>query len=274
MASEYPKWLRVDPDDFDLSKLDPRDRRGPDGEKIEREVAEAKHLENLEELKHLQYLLYAESKRSVLVVLQATDTGGKDGAIRKTFGALNPAGVTVHPFGKPSEEELAHDYLWRIHHHTPQDGHITIFNRSHYEDVLVVRVHDLVPKGVWSKRYKHIRNFEEMLYDEGTTVIKFFLNISKDEQKERLQARLDDPERHWKFNVGDLAERELWDDYREAFEVAMKETSTDCAPWYAIPADRKWFRNYAISTIVLEHLRSLDMKYPEPEEGLDDIVIE
>lgn len=269
----YPDWLRVDPDTFDLSSIKARTKRGPDGEKMAREYAEMRHFQNLDALKKLQFKLYAEHKRSLLVVFQAMDTGGKDGAIRKTFGALNPQGVRTQPFKAPTSTELSHDFLWRVHQHTPKDGHIQIFNRSHYEDVLVVRVHDIAPESVWRPRYAHIRNFEKLLYDEGTTVIKFMLHISKDEQKERLQERLDDSERHWKFDKGDLRDRELWDDYQEAYQEALSETSTDYAPWYVIPADRKWYRNFCVSTTVRAHLEALDLQWPDAPEGLEDVVI-
>jgi PPK2 family polyphosphate:nucleotide phosphotransferase len=227
-----------------------------------------------EELEALQELLFAEGKHKVLIVIQAMDTGGKDGTIRHVFEGVNPQGVKVKGFGVPNEEELAHDYLWRVHKHTPGSGEIVIFNRSHYEDVLVVRVHNYVPEERWSKRYDHIRAFEQMLADEGTTILKFYLHIDLDEQKERLQARLDEPEKNWKFNIGDLAERKLWDQYMDAFETALGKTSTDDAPWYVIPANRKWYRNLVISTIIIDALKKLNMQYPPAEEGLEDVVIE
>lgn len=270
----YPEWLRVDPDGFRLADIETRTKIGPDGDKLDRDYAEMVHFENLEALRDLQFLMYAEHKRSLLVVLQAMDTGGKDGAIRKTFGALNPQGVRTKAFKKPTATEMSHDFLWRCHQHAPGDGHIQIFNRSHYEDVLVVRVHSLVPEEKWRGRYEHIRNFERLLADEGTTILKFMLHISKDEQKERLEERLADPERHWKFAKADLDERKLWDDYQAAYEEALVETSTEYAPWYVIPADRKWFRNYCISTITRQHMESLGMEYPAPEEGLEHIVVE
>ncbi len=226
-------------------------------------------------LEALQELLYAEGRRKVLVVLQAMDTGGKDGTIRHVFDGTNPQGVKVASFKKPTERELAHDYLWRVHRHTPRRGQITVFNRSHYEDVLVVRVRELVPEAIWSRRYRHIADFERLLADEGTTILKFFLHISKDEQKKRLEARLETPEKNWKFSHADLAERKLWSDYFEAYDAALTNTSTDWAPWYAIPADRKWYRNLVISQILVETLEGFDMRYPEPEDGLDDgIVVE
>lgn len=226
------------------------------------------------ELQELQELLYAEGKHKVLVVLQAMDTGGKDGTIRRVFDGVNPQGVKVASFKVPTAEELAHDFLWRIHKAVPASGEIVIFNRSHYEDVLVVRVHNLVPKAVWSKRYEQINDFEKMLADNGTTILKFFLHISKDEQRERLQARLDDPTKHWKFSLGDLDERKLWDDYQQAYEDALNKTSTKHAPWYIVPADRKWYRDLVISTVLVEALKGLKMKFPEPKDNLDGVVIE
>ena len=232
------------------------------------------HLKQLNsELETLQELLYAEGKHKVLIVLQAMDTGGKDGTIRHVFEGVNPQGVKVASFKTPTKQELAHDYLWRIHKHTPGKGEITIFNRSHYEDVLVVRVHNLVSEEVWSKRYEHIKAFEKTLADEGTTILKFYLHIDKDEQKERLQARLDEPHKNWKFSLGDLEERKLWDQYTEAFEVAMERTSTEFAPWYVIPANRKWYRNLVISSIIIEKLKNLNMSYPEAEDDLSDVAI-
>jgi len=256
---------------LDLSEHDPRDDSYWDGSKKEGKEA----LPGLNtELEALQELLYAEGKHKVLIVLQATDTGGKDGTIRHVFDGVNPQGVKVAKFGVPTDEERGHDFLWRVHKHAPRSGEITLFNRSHYEDVLVVRVHNYVPESVWSKRYEHINAFEKLLADEGTTILKFFLNISKQEQAERLRERLDVPEKNWKFSKGDLAERKLWDEYREAFRVALEKTSTPWAPWYVIPSDRKWYRNLAISRIIIDKLRSLEMAFPEAEDGLADIVIE
>jgi len=187
---------------------------------------------------------------------------------------VNPQGVKVASFKKPTPEELAHDYLWRIHDHTPGRGEITIFNRSHYEDVLVVRVHGLIEEKVWSRRYRHINEFERMLAEEGTTILKFFLHISRDEQRERLQARLDDPSKHWKFSLGDLEERKRWDDYQEAFEVMLSLTSTPWAPWHVVPADRKWYRNLVIASAMVEALEGLNMGFPPPEDDLSGVVVE
>jgi PPK2 family polyphosphate:nucleotide phosphotransferase len=226
------------------------------------------------ELDALQELLYAEQKHKVLVVLQGMDTSGKDGVIRHVFEGVNPQGVKVASFKVPTPEELSHDYLWRIHKQTPGKGEIVIFNRSHYEDVLVVRVHRLVSKGVWSKRYHQINEFERTLSDEGTTILKFFLHISPEEQKKRLQARLDDPRKQWKFSSGDLSERKLWTEYVSAYENALQKTSTEWAPWYLVPANHKWYRDLVIGTILVDALKSLDMKYPQPVDDLSKIVIE
>ena len=224
-------------------------------------------------LEELQEVLYAEGKHKVLVVLQAMDTGGKDGTIRHVFDGTNPQGVKVASFKKPTPKELAHDYLWRVHAHTPGRGEITIFNRSHYEDVLVVRVHDLVPPEVWGRRYDHINAFEKTLADEGTTIVKFFLQISKAEQADRLRARLDTPHKRWKFSKADLAERARWDDYVAAYEAVLSQTSTAWAPWYVVPADRKWYRNLVISRVLVDVLEGLDMRYPDPEDDLEGIVV-
>jgi PPK2 family polyphosphate:nucleotide phosphotransferase len=224
---------------------------------------------NLGKLSELQQVLYAEGKRSVLVVLQAMDTGGKDGTIRHVFTGVNPAGCSVVSFKAPSAEELAHDYLWRIHRATPARGMITIFNRSHYESVLIERVHKLVPDEVWKRRYDHINAFEKLLTDEGTTILKFFLHISKEEQLKRLRARLEDPEKNWKFNEGDLAERKLWDKYQAAYEDALTKCSTDYAPWHVIPADHKWYRNWAIGDTIVRTMERMKLKYPTKIAGGD-----
>ena len=255
----------------DLEQWDPDDKGTFDGSKSEGKKATKKLNRRLEAL---QELLFAEGKRKVLIVLQAMDTGGKDGVIRHVFDGVNPQGVKVASFKAPTPEELAHDYLWRIHKHTPGKGEMVIFNRSHYEDVLVVRVRNFVPPEVWGRRYAHINDFERMLAEEGTTILKFFLYISKDEQKARLQSRLDEPEKRWKFNVGDLGERALWDDYMRAYEAALSETSTEWAPWYIIPSNRKWYRNLVISEVLVETLEGFDMRYPQPAENLDEVVID
>ena len=222
----------------------------------------------------LQQRLYAEEKRSILLVLQAMDAAGKDGTIRNVLSGLNPAGVHVKCFGVPGGPEVEHDYLWRVHSEVPAKGRIGIFNRSHYEDVLVVRVKNLAPRAVWSKRYEHICGFERLLADEGTTVIKCFLNVSKDEQRQRLQDRIDDPEKRWKFRAGDLEDRKLWNKYQQAYEAAISRTSTDAAPWYVVPADRNWVRNLAVAKILLHHLEKLNPKLPPADDGIEGLVVE
>ncbi len=254
-----------------LSKIDTRDTPFWDSDNKAGAIERLAVLN--ERLEALQELLWAQGSERVLVVIQAMDAGGKDGTVRHVFEGVNPTGVKVAAFKRPSSKELAHDYLWRVHQQVPGDGELTIFNRSHYEDVLVVRVEELVPKKRWERRFDHIVNFEQMLADEGTTIVKLFLHISKDEQKERLQARLDEPHKNWKFEAGDLVPRAKWDQYQEAFEDVLAKTSTPDAPWYIIPADRKWYRNIAVSEILIQTLEGLEMSYPEPAEGLDKVVI-
>lgn len=262
---------RVDPDAaVTLAEIDTRDTSAFDGGK---KAGKSLHDDLNARLEVLQEQLYAQGRHRLLIVLQATDTGGKDSTIRRVFEGVNPQGVDVASFKKPTATELAHDYLWRVHPHVPANGRITIFNRSHYEDVLVVRVHGLVPEDRWSKRYGHIRDFEQMLVDEGTTILKFFLHISKEEQRERLQARLDNPDKHWKFSLGDLDERELWDDYQTAFEAMLEETSTEFAPWYVVPSDRKWYRDLVISSTIIETLERIGVDWPEPVDDLTGVVI-
>ncbi|MEX2466632.1 MAG: polyphosphate kinase 2 family protein [Gemmatimonadota bacterium] len=252
-----------------LDDIDP----GEDGG-LDKATGKERTKELRAELETLQEMLYVDGRHKMLVVLQALDAGGKDGTVRAVFDGVNPQGVSVTSFKKPSTEELAHDYLWRVHQHTPRAGHIEIFNRSHYEDVLVVRVHDLVPEARWRKRYGHIRAFEQMLVDEGTTIIKLFLHISKDEQLERQQERIDDPAKRWKFDPADIEQRKYWDEYQDAFEAMLDETSTEEAPWYVIPANRNWFRNLVVSQIMVEKLRALDLRYPEPEFDFEGLVLE
>jgi PPK2 family polyphosphate:nucleotide phosphotransferase len=226
-------------------------------------------------LAELQDRFWAEAKRSVLVVLQGIDAAGKDGTINKVMEAFNPQGCPVTSFKVPSAEELAHDFLWRVHKKVPRKGEIGIFNRSHYEDVLVVRVHDLVPRKVWSARYGQINDFERILSDNGTTIVKFFLAIDRDEQRERFQARFDDPTKRWKFSMGDLEERKRWDDYQAAFDDALSKTSTADAPWYVIPANRKWFRNLAVATILADTIAALRPTYPPVADDVPaDLVID
>ncbi|OGO65811.1 MAG: polyphosphate kinase 2 [Chloroflexi bacterium RBG_19FT_COMBO_50_10] len=219
-------------------------------------------------LSELQSLMYAENKNSLLIVLQAMDGGGKDGTIRHVMEALNPQGCNVVGFKVPTAEELAHDYLWRIHKMTPRRGHITVFNRSHYEDVLVVRVHNLVPKDVWSKRYNEINAFERGLANSGTTIVKFFLHIDKEEQLKRFRDRLDEADKQWKISDADYEEREFWDDYQQAYVDAISKCSFNYAPWYVIPGNRKWFRNLAVSQILVETMEGWKMKYPAPSVDL------
>ncbi len=225
-------------------------------------------------LEQLQELLYAEHKHKVLIVLQAMDTGGKDGTIRRVFEGVNPQGVKVQSFKAPTHDELDHDYLWRAHQHVPAKGELVIFNRSHYEDVLVVRVHKLVPDEIWKRRYEQIRDFERMLAEEGTTILKFYLHIDRAEQKKRLQSRLDDPTKHWKFNEEDIHERKLWDEYMQAYEAVLSKTSTDWAPWYIVPANHKWYRNLVVARVIVDALADLKMSYPEAQQDLEKIVVE
>ncbi len=263
---------RVKPDsEVDLAEWDPKDTSAFE---LDKDAAKIRFGQLNQKLAALQQLLYAEGKHKVLVVLQAMDAGGKDGTIRKVFKGVNPQGVNVANFKAPTREELGHDFLWRVRQRTPGNRELMVFNRSHYEDVLVVRVHNFVPKDVWGKRYEQIKHFEKTLVDEGTTLLKFYLHIDKDEQKKRLQARLNDPTKHWKFNTADLAERKLWDDYRAAYEAALSKTSTEWAPWYIVPANHKWYRNLVIAEVLVKTLEDLHMAYPEPEVELDKIVIE
>lgn len=261
--------LRVDPGSrVHLASVDPGETHGYD-----EEHAKARSAADLERLAKLQEMLYAERRHRILIVLQGIDTAGKDGSIKHLGKALHPLGTRVASFGVPTVPELAHDYLWRIHAQVPGDGQIVIFNRSHYESVLVERVHDLVPKQRWSKRYDHINDFERILTDEGTTIIKLFLLIDRDEQLERLKSRYDEPEKRWKFNVGDLEERKLWDDYRKAFEDALSKCSTKFAPWYVIPSNHKWFRNLAVGEIVTDTLAELGLAFPTRDDLPKDLVI-
>lgn len=243
-----------------LSQWNPDDTSGFDGKKdqgIKALAANAKKIDALQEL------LYAEHKHKVLVVLQGMDSAGKDATIRRVFDGVNPEGVKVAHFGRPSAEEAAHDYLWRAHRQSPETGEIMIFNRSHYESVLVERVHNLVPKKVWMKRFEQINDFERMLNEEGAKILKFFLYIDKDEQARRFQDRLKDPTKHWKFSYLDYNERTFWKQYQAAYEEAVERTSTEVAPWYVVPSNHAWFRDLVVSHVVLELLESLDMHYPK-----------
>ena len=252
-----------------LATIDPSGTHGRE------KAASAGELQKgLDRLTSLQDRLWAEQKHPVLIVLQGIDAAGKDGSVSHLMSAFNPMGCAVTSFKVPTQVELAHDYLWRTHQRAPGKGEIAIFNRSHYEDVLVVRVHDIVPKKVWQKRYAQINAFEELLASSGTTIIKFFLLIDKDEQKARLQSRLDDRTKNWKFKLGDLAERKLWDSYVAADEEMLRRCSTPAAPWYVIPANRNWFRNLAIADIVADTLEDLKPAYPPATEDLTGVVIE
>jgi PPK2 family polyphosphate:nucleotide phosphotransferase len=263
MTHSCPKHLKhlvVSPDDeVTLGSIDPRkvDFLGDEGDVRARLAAD------VEAIDRLQDRLYGEGKRALLVVLQGTDTSGKDGTIRGVFNATGPLGVTVTAFKRPSEEELAHDFLWRVHMAAPRRGTIGLFNRSHYEDVLVGRVRNLAPKDVIEARYDQINAFEHMLTQNGTVILKFMLHISKEEQAERLQERLDDPTKNWKFNAGDLEDRKLWGAYQKAYETALSRCSTAHAPWHIVPADRKWARNAIVAAIVRDTLETMDPSYPK-----------
>ena len=266
------KRYRIEPGKkVNLSRYDPGDtHEAPKGKKRTEKVFDDLN----DRLEAMQELLWAGHRHKVLVILQGMDTSGKDGVIRHVFEGVNPSGVRVASFKVPTAEELDHDFLWRVHRQVPGRGEIVIFNRSHYEDVLVTRVRGLVPEEVWRQRYHQICDFEKLLAETGTTILKIFLHISKDEQKERLQARLDDPTKRWKFRKGDLDDRALWKDYMKAYQEALEQTSTEYAPWYVVPSDRNWYRNLVIATVLVEALEKLDLSAPEPEEGLDGLVIE
>jgi PPK2 family polyphosphate:nucleotide phosphotransferase len=269
MAANRIADLRVSsPKSFRLGKYDPGDSLGWHKEAAGAELAHAKL-----KLDEMQQRLAAEGKRSVLLVLQAMDAAGKDGTVRTILSGLNPAGVEVTSFKAPTGRETAQDYLWRVHAVAPQHGEIGVFNRSHYEEVLVVRVKGLVAPAVWRKRFRHINEFERLLTDEGTTVIKCFLNVSKSEQARRFQDRLDDPSKNWKFRAGDLEDRKLWPKFQHAYEDAIRKTSTSYAPWYVVPADHNWVRNLVVAKILLKTMQDLDPKFPPPEPGIKDIKI-
>ncbi len=271
MSDDRALW-RVEPGRRpDLAAMDPAGRPGAPAK---RSKLEDRSEDLVERLSELQVRLWAEHRRSLLVVLQALDAGGKDGTVKKVFTGVNPQGVSVCSFKAPTREELDHDFLWRIHHHTPAAGEIAVFNRSHYEDVLVVRVDELVPEAVWRPRYQAIRGFEQTLVDAGTAVVKVFLHISAAEQAKRFRERLEDPAKLWKFSAGDLEVRKKWDLYQEAYADALAETSTADAPWYVVPADDKKYRNWAVLEILVATLEEVDPRFPDPEPGLDDIVIE
>jgi PPK2 family polyphosphate:nucleotide phosphotransferase len=265
---DYRKQFRVKPGQkLRLNKLDPAYAGKHETEATAKE--ETEHF--LKKLARQQDLLYAEHKHSVLIVLQAMDAGGKDGTIKHVFSGVNPQGVAVASFKQPSAAEVAHDFLWRVHAQAPKAGEIVIFNRSHYEDVLVTRVHKLIDKRTWTRRYRDICDFEALLAESGTMILKFFLHISKEEQLARFAQRLDDPARNWKISESDYSERKLWDDYIDAFEDAIRATSTDEAPWYVIPANHKWFRNLVVSQIIADSIADLGLAFPPPSVNLGEI---
>lgn len=267
---KYFDQYRVNPKKFSLDDYDPRDKSERCGSKEDSQTALA---ELAMEINTLQDILHAESKRKLLLILQGIDASGKDGAVRHVFSECDPLGIRLASFKAPSAEELAHDYLWRVHQQVPKAGELVIFNRSHYEDVLIVKVHDWIDDAECKRRYQQINYFERMLTETGTKIIKCFLHISKDEQKKRMQERLDDPTKSWKFNPGDLDERALWPKYMRAYENALKATSTEEAPWYVIPADSKTNRNLLISRLLLATLKQMDLKFPPTPEEYKAIVI-
>ena len=271
MANSLVGRFRVKPGKLaDLARRDPGERLGYSGKQAGRAALQPL----LVQLNELHDRLWAEATRSVLLVLQGMDASGKDGAIRHVLTSVNPQGLRVVSFRAPEDGELAHDYLWRVHGECPARGHIGAFNRSHFEDVVAAMLTGAVDQARCELRYRHLREFERMLVDEGTTVVKVFLHLSRDEQRERLQARLDDPNKRWKFKPSDLDARRRWDDYQAAYERAITETSTDWAPWYVVPADHKWARDIAVATILIETVRALDPQFPPAEPEASDVVIE
>jgi PPK2 family polyphosphate:nucleotide phosphotransferase len=264
------KQLLIPPfgEQIKLSDYDPDYDEG-----LTKDEGKALEVELEARLAELQEMLFAQGKHALLVVFQAMDAGGKDGAIKKVFDSANPQGVRVASFKVPTPEELSHDFLWRIHQRVPPKGYIGIFNRSHYEDVLVVRVNEIVPPDVWRKRYKQINEFEQLIAETGTRILKFYLHISKDEQRERLQARLDDPSKHWKFSPGDLPVRERWDDYMEAYEDAISHCNAPHAPWHIVPANKKWYRDLVITRAIVQALEGMKLAFPEPDFDPKTIVI-
>jgi PPK2 family polyphosphate:nucleotide phosphotransferase len=262
--------MRVKPGSkISLKEIDPDDT----GRYKSQEDAKETLQKHIDELVKLQNVLYADGRFAVLVVLQGMDTSGKDGTIRHVMSGLSPQGVEVRAFKAPSDEERAHDFLWRVHKAVPPYRYIGIFNRSHYEDVLVVRVHKMVPKDVWKKRYEQINQFEKSLAINNVVILKFYLHISKEEQKKRLLERLKDPTRHWKFSLADIKERQYWSAYRKAYEAALSHCSTDWAPWHIVPANHKWYRNLVVAETLVQTLRDLDLRYPKPEIDIASITI-
>jgi PPK2 family polyphosphate:nucleotide phosphotransferase len=269
MPPDFDRY-RVQPDEqLTLADLDTSDTASYDEREANEELAAL-----VEQIADLQDRLYAEEERALLVVLQGIDAAGKDSTVKHVFSGTNPQGVRVYSFKEPSNEEAAHDFLWRYHQHTPGQGMIHVFNRSHYEDVLVVRVKELVEEERWRSRYESINDFERILAREGTTILKFFLHISKDAQLERFRERLEREDKHYKFSANDVRERRHWDAYQEAYQDALRATSTEWAPWYAIPSDRKWFRKLAVARIVASTLHQMDPRWPEPEEDLERFAAE
>ena len=270
MASDFVERMRIEPGAApDLKKRDTADR--PDG--LDKEAGLARLAELTSRLEVLHARLAAEATRAVLLVLQGVDAAGKDGTIRHVLAGVNPQGCRIVSFKVPTTTELAHDYLWRVHAVCPQRGELGIFNRSHYEDVIAVRVRKLAPESVWRKRYAHIREFERLLTDEGTAVLKVCLHVSKNQQRKRLQERLDDPEKRWKFRVGDLDDRGLWDEFTEAYEDAIRATSTEWAPWHVVPADRNWVRNLSVAELLVDTFERLDPKLPPSDPQLDGVKV-
>jgi PPK2 family polyphosphate:nucleotide phosphotransferase len=268
MSHYRKKFIVKAGDEIRLKHFDP----GYDGKHQSRKSAIPETEENLQKMQQLQYRMYAENKHSLLIVLQGLDAAGKDGVVRHVLTGMNPSGCVSVNFKEPTKEDLAHDFLWRVHPHVPPKGSVAIFNRSHYEDVLVVRVHELVPEKVWSKRYGAINDFERLIVTENdTTILKFFLHISKEEQLDRFEKRLDDPDRQWKISDSDYKEREYWPDYIKAFEDVLTKTSTDYAPWFIIPSNHKWFRDLAISQIIVRQMQDMNIQMPKPTVNLAEI---
>jgi PPK2 family polyphosphate:nucleotide phosphotransferase len=265
---DYGKKFKVEPGSrLRLGDID----AGYKGEHEDKDSAQPETEKYVRRLHDLQYLMYAENKRSLLIILQGMDAAGKDGTINHVLTSMNLQGCRAYGFKTPSAEELAHDYLWRIHEAAPRKGYVAVFNRSHYEDVLVARVHDLVPKEVWGKRYDEINAFERQLSDNGTHILKFYLHIDKEEQLERFKERLEDPTKQWKISEADYVERGYWDEYQRAYEDAIGKCSTSYAPWYIIPSNHKWFRNLAVSGILVDRLEALNMTFPAPTVNIAEI---
>ncbi|QTN32776.1 polyphosphate kinase 2 family protein [Akkermansiaceae bacterium] len=266
------KYLVEPGSKVDLGKIDSDERElfGKGG----KEESYAAFDKLQDELQLLQKMLYAQNKHRILVVMQAMDTGGKDGCIKHVFSRIDPQGIHVRSFKKPSEEELAHDFLWRVHDKVPRNGQLVIFNRSHYEDIIAVKVKKLFPEKVWKQRFRHVVEFERMLAEEGTTIVKIYLHISKDEQKARLESRLENPDKHWKFNPDDLKDRALWCEFMETYEEIIGKTSTQHAPWYVVPANRKWYRNLVVARIMVDTLKKLKMDFPPISWDPSSMVVE